>query len=94
MFVSFSSFFAPGMPAAYDTLNSNPFFYWGVSTRTPTSGRRWPILRGPYYSTGELYKDAYKLRIFFKNASGRRLAHFTWSQAGLPRTTKDKLAHC
>ncbi len=42
----------------------------------------------------KLYKNAYKLRSFFKNSSGSRLANFTRSWASLPRTYKDKPAHC
>ncbi len=74
-------------PAAYNTLNSNPFFYWRVSAKTSTSGRRWPILADPVFYW-ELYKNAYKLRSFFENLLvGDQPILCGWEQAfqGPPR---------
>jgi hypothetical protein len=39
-------------------------------------------------------KNADKLRTYFWEPSGRRLADFVWPWASLPRTTKNNPAHC
>jgi hypothetical protein len=59
------------------------------------------FLQGLYRNTKKLKscsfqdKNANKLRSFFWEPSGRRLANFVRSRASLPRTTKNKPAyHC
>ncbi len=83
----------PGRPCGLQNFDFKPLLLLGSFTRTPTSGRRWPILVDPIFYR-ELYKNTNKLRSFYKNLLVGDWPILCGREQAFPRTSKDKLAHC
>ncbi len=85
-------------PAAYDTLNLNAFFYWGISSRTLLVGN-WPILPGCKQSLPRTTKAKFAHCYMQIIDSGRCLSrtpkcNLQWGWAHESKDSKSNLLVC
>ncbi len=77
---------------------SSPSFFTWYAQRPMTLWIHNPTSKGALQecrqASFKACKNADKLRTYFWEPSGRRLANFVRPRASPPRTTKNKLAHC